>query len=173
MKETKDMKDSYNKYLSSQNWKKKRKEIIDKKGNICSFCFSNKSIQIHHARYKTAKKESVLNRERHGILFPLCSKCHRKWHFYFGHSLVLNKSKIERANNLYLNGLSIDDSIRFCFNGNLCRIILKTLQEQKENKFQRLKPFSRITKTIASPNTQVAASWKSQSAGVLRGSPAY
>lgn len=163
MKETKH---NYNEYLSSTNWKDKRREILEKKGSVCSFCFTNKKIQIHHCRYKDVRGKSVLNRERHGILFPLCASCHRRWHMYFGHNLVLNIAKINRANELYLNGFTIDESIRFCFNGSLARILLKDLIASRENKIRTKKKI--LKRPVLSPNTKKLNRWDSKN-----GSPAY
>jgi 5-methylcytosine-specific restriction endonuclease McrA len=129
----------YQKYLISKKWKNKRKEILEKQ-DYCSFCFSNKIIHIHHSKYRD-KNGFVLGREKHKILFPLCASCHNKWHKY--HDKPLNSSMVKRANAMFFEGISLDDCIRFCFDGNLFKHILFSwradMKKEKSYKYQNIK----------------------------------
>ena len=105
----------YNNYLQSKKWKKRRQLSLENNNGVCAFCFTDKNLHIHHKSYKNRVDKSVLGREPGKYLVPLCASCHRKWHFYHG-KRFLRKQMIRRANAMFLEGMSLDDCIRFCFN---------------------------------------------------------
>jgi hypothetical protein len=122
---------SYGHYLSSSHWKKKRSEVLNKKGNTCSICFKSGSIHIHHSKYRNFDKTSVLGREKIKILFPLCSSCHNKWHYYHNKK-TMNSQTIKRANAMFLEGVSIDECIRFCYSSDLFKFILFEVRASRD-----------------------------------------
>ena len=61
----------YKKYRGSTDWKRRRKFLIKIKGEKCEKCGDNKSLQIHHLRYKTLGKEQTSDVE------VLCFDCHQ------------------------------------------------------------------------------------------------
>lgn len=66
-------KKSYQEYLLSATWQKKRKMALDHYGRECVLCGSNKNLEVHHRHYKSGwgneKVEDliVLCRNHHGI----------------------------------------------------------------------------------------------------------
>lgn len=104
---------SYQKYLVSKHWKLKRADCLSHRGEYCRVCWSNDNLHIHHMKYQI-KGNSVFKNEPRYILIPLCSKCHKTFHNFYGSDVGLKLKHYHRANRLYLLGLSINDSIRFC-----------------------------------------------------------
>lgn len=66
----------YKKYLKSEDWKKKRRQVKYWKGNRCVIC-RKKRVDIHHKTYKDLGNENV---EFH--LEPLCRQHHMGVHQY-------------------------------------------------------------------------------------------
>jgi hypothetical protein len=60
----------YHDYLKSEQWAKKKKEVLDFWDYKCALCGSNARIEVHHRTYER------LGRERLTDLIPLCHKCH-------------------------------------------------------------------------------------------------
>ena len=65
---------SYNRYLKSNKWKKKRLKVFSRDKNKCQHCNSKNNLECHHITYKRVKKESISD------LLTLCSSCHLKEH---------------------------------------------------------------------------------------------
>ena len=101
------------------------------------------SFEIHHSKYKD-KNGSVLDREKHKILFPLCASCHAKWHYY--HDKPLTERMVYRANSMFLEGMSIDDCIRFCFSSELFKTVLFNWRADREKRKQY--KYKNVKKTI-------------------------
>jgi hypothetical protein len=60
----------YHDYLKSEQWAKKKKEVLDFWDYRCALCGSNTRIEVHHRTYER------LGHERLTDLIPLCNKCH-------------------------------------------------------------------------------------------------
>lgn len=63
---------SYNDYIHSDEWKKKREEVFAKYGRRCGICQSVNGIEVHHLTYDRIGEEMVSD------LMPLCRDCHAK-----------------------------------------------------------------------------------------------
>jgi hypothetical protein len=63
----------FNKYLKSDEWKHKRKLIMDFYNWTCQRC-SNKATDLHHKTYENIFQEKFEDLE------PLCRRCHNKEH---------------------------------------------------------------------------------------------
>lgn len=68
---------SYEEQLKDKRWLKKRKEVLDKKGYICSNCGSKFGLEIHHLKYK---KDKMAWEYPMSNFVVLCRKCHKKMH---------------------------------------------------------------------------------------------
>ena len=60
----------YRKYLNSDKWKDKRKEILLLRGYKCEKCDSKKKLHVHHLTY-----DNIFN-EKNEDLQLLCAECH-------------------------------------------------------------------------------------------------
>lgn len=67
----------YSKLLTDERWLKKRKEIFEEKGYICSKCGSTKNLQVHHLYYEQDKNPWDYPND---ALIVLCKDCHEKTH---------------------------------------------------------------------------------------------
>jgi|SRR5580704_15102229 5-methylcytosine-specific restriction endonuclease McrA len=64
----------YAKYLKSNWWKTKRKQVLKAVGRKCQRCGATRGLQVHHLHYNT------LWREKNTDLEVLCAACHRHEH---------------------------------------------------------------------------------------------
>ena len=62
---------SYQKYISSSQWKKLRREVISLAGFRCILCGSKHNLVVHHLRYP-----KILGEETLDMLQCLCENCH-------------------------------------------------------------------------------------------------
>lgn len=65
---------NYNKYIRSEEWRKKAAEKRAEVGHCCELCSSSKSLQVHHLTYER------LGAELMGDLQVLCGDCHMRAH---------------------------------------------------------------------------------------------
>jgi hypothetical protein len=63
-------KDFYNRYISSEDWKVKRRQILERDGNCCQTCLSNECLEVHHKTYERLGNEALKD------LITLCHDCH-------------------------------------------------------------------------------------------------
>lgn len=77
---------SYEKYLQTDHWNELRIEVFRKMGRICPICVSEKSIQVHHWRYRKSWFHSIVE-----DLIPLCDACHSMVHRHKNDKLPLNE----------------------------------------------------------------------------------
>ena len=68
---------TYEEQLKDERWLKKRKEVLDTKGYICSNCGSMFGLQVHHLKYKYGKMAWEYPMSNFVVL---CDKCHKKIH---------------------------------------------------------------------------------------------
>lgn len=75
----KHMKDIYNRYISSPEWKKKREEAMrlalfqgEYRCEVCGWDFPKEKLEVHHKTYER------LCRERTSDLMVVCGRCHKK-----------------------------------------------------------------------------------------------
>lgn len=68
---------SYDEQLKDERWLKKRKEVLDKKGYVCSDCGSRFNLEVHHLEYKKGKKAWEYPMSNFVVL---CRNCHKKIH---------------------------------------------------------------------------------------------
>jgi len=67
-------KNEYFKYLRSESWKERRKELLEEANHICEKC-GEKATQIHHLDYKNLGEEML------GVdVIAVCNKCHKEIH---------------------------------------------------------------------------------------------
>lgn len=66
---------AYNQYINSKEWKAKRQEVFDERGEVCEKCGSLHLVQVHHLNYKRFG-----GKEKMSDLMALCKKCHMEVH---------------------------------------------------------------------------------------------
>ena len=86
------MNSDYSKYLKSQEWKKKREEVLERDGYKCQKCEATENLQVHHLTYKNIFNEPLED------LQTLCADCHRKVHEIWD-KRKFKKRKINKGNN--------------------------------------------------------------------------
>jgi len=67
---------TYQKFLTSNYWRKVRAKVIERDRKKCRLCGAAKFLQVHHKTYKHHGKEHL----HLGDLITLCRKCHSKLH---------------------------------------------------------------------------------------------
>lgn len=65
---------SYNAYLQSEEWRRRRAQAIAHAGGRCQLCNEAKYLNVHHRTYERVGKE------RPEDLTVLCRKCHEHFH---------------------------------------------------------------------------------------------
>lgn len=65
---------TYQSYMHSPQWKRKRRKAFAFYGNKCNCCGSTESLQVHHKTYDNLYREPLTDLE------ILCSGCHRNLH---------------------------------------------------------------------------------------------
>jgi hypothetical protein len=65
---------NYSIYLSSDEWKAKRKEVLKRDSYICQGCLTENATEVHHTTY------SNIGNELYYQLVSLCSDCHERVH---------------------------------------------------------------------------------------------
>jgi len=66
------MKEDYERYIRSAEWKNKSKAFIKLKNKKCERCGGSHNLQVHHIHYTTFGKETLNEIE------VLCYKCHQQ-----------------------------------------------------------------------------------------------
>ena len=64
----------YNSYLESDEWREKRKFVLERDGYQCQGCLKEDATQVHHLSYKNVGEELMYQ------LTSLCDFCHEKAH---------------------------------------------------------------------------------------------
>ena len=64
----------YNRYLDSQEWKERRRQVLNRAGNVCEGCLSNKATEVHHLTYQNIGDEFLFE------LVAVCHPCHERLH---------------------------------------------------------------------------------------------
>jgi len=64
----------YDDFLRSNEWKEKRKEIMNRCDGICERCECNKACEVHHKTYKFGRLPP------NEYLQALCRSCHKFLH---------------------------------------------------------------------------------------------
>ena len=67
-------KSEYIDYLKSEDWKERRKILLEQADSICKMCGA-KATQLHHLNYFNLGNE-ILDDD----VIALCSKCHKEVH---------------------------------------------------------------------------------------------
>jgi len=67
-------KSEYIEYLKSEDWKIRRKYLMELADWTCSIC-GNKATQLHHLKY-----DKLGDEELDVDVIPLCNNCHKKIH---------------------------------------------------------------------------------------------
>jgi len=83
---------NYRKYLKSDGWLRKRRQVKYWHGKKCHVCNSNK-VDIHHKTYK-----DLGNEDQKTQLIPLCRNCHFKIH----NLSIENKINIYQATEQFI-----------------------------------------------------------------------
>ena len=68
---------SYKELLKDKRWEKKRIDILNKKGCVCSKCGSTENLQVHHLYYDKSKNPWNYPDD---AFIVLCKKCHEEIH---------------------------------------------------------------------------------------------
>jgi len=77
---------SYGALLFRDEWKRKRKEILERDGHKCVICRSNKNNVVHHRQYVFMKGQQVFKDPwdyDNRLLITLCRSCHQRGHSKF------------------------------------------------------------------------------------------
>lgn len=64
----------YLNYISSDDWRYKRKRILQRDGNICQACLAAKASEVHHHTYDNLYEEFMFE------LVAVCRPCHERLH---------------------------------------------------------------------------------------------
>ena len=64
----------YRNYLSSPEWRAKRKLVLERANNICEGCLTANAKEVHHTTYAHIYKEFLFE------LVALCDGCHKRYH---------------------------------------------------------------------------------------------
>ena len=64
----------YQQYLSSPEWREKRKRVLDRCGSVCEGCRTTYATIIHHMTYRNVGDEFLFE------LVGLCQVCHDRYH---------------------------------------------------------------------------------------------
>jgi len=64
----------YEKYLNSEEWKKKRSLVLQRDSDQCQGCLLDVATEVHHLSYKNVGHELLFE------LVSLCSDCHHSFH---------------------------------------------------------------------------------------------
>lgn len=72
-KKKEEMREEYHQYLRSDEWKAKRKKVLQAAGGRCQQCGAA-ATEVHHENYHEIYSESIAN------LTALCTDCHRDKH---------------------------------------------------------------------------------------------
>ncbi len=64
----------YEDYISSPEWKERRRRLVDVIGHKCQRCGSTVALQVHHTHYRT------LGHERPSDVVVVCEQCHDQRH---------------------------------------------------------------------------------------------
>ncbi len=65
---------SYQEYLRSPEWKRKRNLVLKRDNNICQGCLVNEAEEVHHFHYEDVPNELLFD------LISVCSGCHARIH---------------------------------------------------------------------------------------------
>lgn len=74
---------SYTAGLTSQEWRAKRAEILDRDGRRCRNCGEITGLEVHHRQYHVNKRTGRWQRPyaySNKYLITLCGKCHKNGH---------------------------------------------------------------------------------------------
>ena len=64
----------YNAYMGSEQWKHKRRKVMERDNYTCRGCGENRATEIHHSTYKHLGRELLFE------LVAVCRKCHEIVH---------------------------------------------------------------------------------------------
>lgn len=67
-------KESYYQYLDTEEWREKRRMVIQRERNLCQGCMAAPIEQVHHLTYSNVMDELLFQ------LIGLCRACHKKSH---------------------------------------------------------------------------------------------
>lgn len=66
--------ESYNAYLKTDEWKAKRRRVLERARGICEGCLEKPATQVHHLTYDNVGDELLFQ------LVAICDECHDKCH---------------------------------------------------------------------------------------------
>jgi 5-methylcytosine-specific restriction endonuclease McrA len=79
-------KQNYSELLLTEEWKEKRKTILERDGHKCRNCGATESLQVHHRQYhiKLDTGEKLPPWQYNGrYLITLCTSCHKAGHEHY------------------------------------------------------------------------------------------
>jgi hypothetical protein len=128
-------KTEYRKLLEDPRWNAKRLVILERDGNKCTKCGSDKNLQVHHLRYE---KDGSPWDSNNSDLTTLCGDCHKTKHkevareikeeFHLIYSSMFVVLKGCRDSGIQLFASLVEryaDGREFGFGGTLKKIIAK------------------------------------------------
>ena len=73
---------TYEELLNKPKWRKKRNQILEKYGHVCSICKSTVKLQVHHLYYEKDQNGKWKNPWNYPdeAFAVLCEDCHKKMH---------------------------------------------------------------------------------------------
>lgn len=69
-----DRRAEYARYLASQEWREKRRRVLERDRFVCQGCGEQKATEVHHVSYERKGREMLFD------LVSLCGACHRQIH---------------------------------------------------------------------------------------------
>ncbi len=63
--------EEHNKYLKTDDWRKRRELVLKRDNYLCQSCLDKKATQVHHKSYRYWKNEPLFE------LVSVCEDCHK------------------------------------------------------------------------------------------------
>lgn len=82
---------SYEDYLQSPEWKKRRAWVLTFWNHRCGICNRKDKLEVHHRTYERLGNELLTD------LIPLCDRCHAKFHDEFRPGLEMIQTTLHRV----------------------------------------------------------------------------
>jgi 5-methylcytosine-specific restriction endonuclease McrA len=72
--EWEEKRNTYQEYLSSEDWGRRRQAVLERDGGRCQACLKVEATQVHHKTYKHIYNEPLFD------LVSICRRCHEMLH---------------------------------------------------------------------------------------------
>lgn len=71
---TKARRSKYHDYLQTDEWRNKRRLVLERENHLCEGCLTARATEVHHLTYEDVRDEFLFQ------LVALCRGCHERWH---------------------------------------------------------------------------------------------